>query len=323
MILEVHVFAYNHEDFIERTLKSVLAQETEFAFGLRIHDDASSDATVEIIERTLAASDIPWELVRATENRFSSGVDFWHDFLATSTAPFVAVLDGDDLWLDPSKLQRQMDLLLANPSAAICHHRVVELLGESMHETEWPPPQFREESVPGSQLSEFNPISTSSVVLRRAFLPTRMPAGFNELRVADYAVWALTSQGREIAYIDRPMGAYRIHEGSMYSSQSKRHRILEEMKTRQFIGLHVAEVDRPAWRTGLLNAIDYWLGENARLADDLHRIADELADVLARNANLQHDLADVIAVVDELQSSTSWRVTAPLRRLRTAINHRP
>lgn len=316
-LLEVNVFAYNQAAYIERTLRSVLAQETRFPIGLRIHDDASTDETVEIIERTLEKSVIPWEIVRPESNRFSDGLDFWHEFLAGSRAPFVAVLDGDDLWLDTGKLQSQVDVLEKQQSAALCHHRVVELIGESIRQVDWPPPRFRKESVPGSQLSELNPISTSSVVLRRSLLPRRMPPGFNELKVADYAVWALASEGHAIAYIDRPMGAYRIHGASAYSSRPQRQRILEEMRTRVYIAQHIAEAEQSDWRTGILDAINFRLAETTALADERDRIADDLNAVLVSKTDLERRLAETTREIEKIHSSSSWRLTAPFRWLRS------
>jgi len=185
-----------------------------------------------------------------------------------------------------------------------------------MRDVDWPPARFREETIPGSQLSELNPISTSSVVLRRAFLPERMPPGFNELRVADYAVWALVSAGRRVGYIDRPMGAYRVHDASAYSSQSQRRRILEEIQTRVYIGQHIAEVDGAAWRSGLLRTIDYWLAENTRVTEERDRVAGDLAAVVACKTNLEHRVDDLVREIESLQASSSWRITAPLRWLR-------
>lgn len=50
--------AFNHEYYIERALDGFLMQETTFPFEVIVHDDVSTDRTVEII--------------REFENRFPS-----------------------------------------------------------------------------------------------------------------------------------------------------------------------------------------------------------------------------------------------------------
>lgn len=179
--LEVIVFTYNHEEFIERALRSVLSQKVNFPIKLRIHDDASADGTVDVINEVLADSWIPWELAQAPENRYANGISYFHEFMAESQSEFIAILDGDDFWLDDAKLQEQVDALVRLPSAALCHHPVAEFSYGDLTTVEWPPADVRQELIPGSMLAKKNIISTSSVVLRTTMLPRKMPKGFNRL----------------------------------------------------------------------------------------------------------------------------------------------
>jgi glycosyltransferase involved in cell wall biosynthesis len=41
---------YNHEKFIDRCIEGFLMQKTNFPFEILIHDDASTDGTVEKIK---------------------------------------------------------------------------------------------------------------------------------------------------------------------------------------------------------------------------------------------------------------------------------
>lgn len=307
--VEVVVFTYNHQDFVERALASVLAQDFDIPFTIRIHDDASTDATVAVIHRVLADSDVSWELVQAPTNRYSTGTSFYHEFIAASRADYVAVLDGDDFWVDNAKVGDQVRLLERTPTAALCHHPVFELVAGEIRAVDWPPAAFRAESTPGSALSAQNVISSSSVLLRTSMFPRRMPAGYNELGIGDYPMWALATTGHDIAFIDRAMTAYRVHATNIFASQPLSTRLDRELEARIYISNNVAEVFRPAWRKGIIDAIIYH--------HDVTELREAQAELLARTEQLAAARQETLSLL----ASTSWRITFPLRAV-VGVFHR-
>ncbi len=48
-MITVLLISYNHEKFIEKAIKSVLEQKTNFDFKIKIFDDASTDNCSKII----------------------------------------------------------------------------------------------------------------------------------------------------------------------------------------------------------------------------------------------------------------------------------
>lgn len=300
--MEVVVFTHNHEAFVEQALESVLSQETDFGISLRIHDDASTDRTVELINRLLSTSVIPWRLVEAPENRYAKGILFFHEFIAQSSAEFIAILDGDDFWTDNHKLRDQVDALDRSPTAALCHHPVMESAQGRLTPIEWPPADYRREIIPGSMLTAQNVVSTSSVVLRASMFPRTMPQGFNNLRIGDYPMWSLAATGHDIAFVDRPMSAYRIHDSNIWASLESEERFDRELEARIYISNNAAEEDRALWRSGIVNAVQGYFD----LASKLRRAESELEIQAAELSTAQQELHRVLA-------SKSWAVTKPLR----------
>ena len=45
---------YNHEKYVEYALKGFLSQKVNFKYEIIVHDDASTDNTVSIIEKYLS-----------------------------------------------------------------------------------------------------------------------------------------------------------------------------------------------------------------------------------------------------------------------------
>ncbi len=115
--------AYNHEPYIADALDSFVMQKTDFAFEVLIHDDASTDATADIIR--LYEKKYP-ELIKPiyqTENQYSKKVGIGRNFqFPRAKGKYIAFCEGDDYWTDPYKLQKQYDALERNPDADICAH---------------------------------------------------------------------------------------------------------------------------------------------------------------------------------------------------------
>ncbi|MBK9241184.1 MAG: glycosyltransferase family 2 protein [Acidobacteria bacterium] len=118
---------FNAAGFIETTLASALRQTFD-DFELVIIDDGSSDGTVEVVARLMAA-DARIRLIRqmnrgpsATRNRA----------ILESRGELIAFLDHDDLWL-PDKLARQVALIDAPRGG-----RGVVLLGRDRCEAPMP-----------------------------------------------------------------------------------------------------------------------------------------------------------------------------------------
>lgn len=122
-MVSVCCITYNQREYIEDALDSILAQKTEFPFELLIHDDASTDGTSDIIREY--EKRYP-EIIRAyieTSNQYHKMQSYlFGRFAQESRGKYVALCEGDDYWIDRSKLQKQVDYLERHPDCSeICH----------------------------------------------------------------------------------------------------------------------------------------------------------------------------------------------------------
>src|SRR5882757_5110007 len=94
--ISVVVTCFNCPDYVGDAIRSV-ARQTLGDFDCVIVDDASTDNSAEIVQRTLdALSDPRFSLVRLPKNVGQTGAT--RAGLARTQAPFVCFLDSDDLW---------------------------------------------------------------------------------------------------------------------------------------------------------------------------------------------------------------------------------
>ena len=104
---------FNKEPWLKKTIDSFLAQQTEFAYEIILVDDASSDGSRSIIQDYQA--NYP-NLIRAFYQDENQGISkTWVSICKEARGQYIARCDGDDFWLDPLKLQKQVDLLESKP----------------------------------------------------------------------------------------------------------------------------------------------------------------------------------------------------------------
>jgi glycosyltransferase involved in cell wall biosynthesis len=222
--VSVLIVTYNHERYLRAALESALAQQTSFDVEVVVGEDCSTDGTRGIIEefrakpgRTLRALYRPANLGLAQNLRLT-----WE----ACRGQYIAILEGDDYWTDPQKLQRQADALDAHADWALCFHRV-EVIEDGS------PPRLKtlepaEDSFPDEtsldDLLRRNFISNVSVMYRRGLIEG-IPDSFAGLVQQDFALHALHALRGKIGYLSETMAVWRHHAGSMWSAQSECRRV--------------------------------------------------------------------------------------------------
>ena len=103
---------YNKGDWVREAIDSFLNQKTNFGFEIIIIDDASTDHSYEIIQEY--QNKFP-EKVRTFRNEVNLGITkTWKKICREAKGQYIARCDSDDFWIDPLKLQKQVDLLDAS-----------------------------------------------------------------------------------------------------------------------------------------------------------------------------------------------------------------
>jgi glycosyltransferase involved in cell wall biosynthesis len=207
--------AYNQEAFISTAIDGFLMQRTNFPFEILIHDDASSDGTAGIIKKY--QKDHP-NLIRSiyqSDNQYSQGI--YPEFIVEkmSRGKYIACCEGDDYWIDPYKLQKQVDFLEAHPEYVLISHNALNIREEEDYKIAH---LIKKETLPYDFTTRDLMIKNRCITLTAMYrngLVKEFPPIFFESTGTDRRFFILlTLHGKGYASPD-VVGVYRTHKNSI------------------------------------------------------------------------------------------------------------
>ena len=113
VVVSVTLVTYNHEKFIEKAMRSILSQKTNYRYELIVGDDASTDKTPEIIKKI--ATEYPDIVVPVLRKKNLGATRNGYDLLCRAKGRYITSCDGDDCWCDNNRIQEQVDFLDIHP----------------------------------------------------------------------------------------------------------------------------------------------------------------------------------------------------------------
>lgn len=223
MKVSVLVVTYNHEKSVAQALDSVLMQQVSFDYEIIITEDCSTDSTRDII---IGYQERYPDRIRSLLSEHNLGLlVVLVRGIQASQGQYIALLDGDDYWTSPHKLQKQVDFLDNHPECVTCFHNVLVFYDDNSQEPYYSNPPDQKEISTLEDLLEGCFIMTCSTMFRRSVLG-KLPDWFSTTEVVgDWAAHIAVAEYGEIGYINEVMGAYRKHSGGAWSGLSERQQI--------------------------------------------------------------------------------------------------
>jgi glycosyltransferase involved in cell wall biosynthesis len=205
---------YNHEAYIREALDGFVAQKTDFPVEIIVADDASTDATPAIIQEYADRHPHLFRPILRSEN-LGIHANFT-DALSAARGKYLALCEGDDYWIDPMKLTKQVAFLDRHPETAVCFHPV-RMIWTDGHakDSKFPPLQVRGNLSVETLISR-NFIQTNSVVYRRLARYDDIPADVMPL---DWYLHVRHAVHGDIAMLPDTMAVYRRHSQGMWHNR--------------------------------------------------------------------------------------------------------
>ncbi len=248
-IVRAHCATYNQHAYITDAMNGFVIQQTNFPFVCTIIDDASTDGEQEVIKKfvndnfDLQNSSVAYEkdtdyghvtfaqhktnrncyfaVIYLKENHYSqrkSKAPYISEWMDTK---YIALCEGDDYWIDPLKLQKQVDFLEADETlmAVVTNSTEVDKEGHLLKE-------MREDVVPGNKEGRYDLRSfmykihhypTATVCYRRTHVEEidKMTKHMANPYLGDWTLWISLHVFGDFYYLDEVTSAYRINPTSL------------------------------------------------------------------------------------------------------------
>ena len=221
-ILTVYCLAYNHGEYIRKTLDGFVNQKTEYSYKVIVHDDASKDDTAQIIKEYAEKYPAIIFPIFQTENQYSKGISILKEYVFPLVqSKYIAICEGDDYWCDENKLQIQLDYMENNPDCVLCVHNT-ELINEDgsskgvfFNKSQQDKDLTTEEIIEAGGGGLFH---TSSFLYRYEYRKS-YPNAFIIKGVGDYPLGIYLSTKGRVRYIAKVMSKYRVMSKGSWTSK--------------------------------------------------------------------------------------------------------
>jgi glycosyltransferase involved in cell wall biosynthesis len=220
------MITYNHARYIAQALDSVLMQKVNFDYEILVGEDCSTDDTRSILQQY--ESMFPDKLHVITSEKNVGMLPNLVRTLKSSNGEYIALLEGDDYWTAPDKLQRQVDFLDQHPECALCFHNVTAFFENGSREPALMCPPDQKELATIEDIMRVNFIPTCSAMYRNCLLPD-FPDWYTQLKMGDWTLFILIAQYGKIGYINQIMGVYRQHASGTWSGRSRASQLKETL----------------------------------------------------------------------------------------------
>ncbi|MEZ6136556.1 MAG: glycosyltransferase family 2 protein [Pirellulaceae bacterium] len=223
--------SYNHADFIQRTIDSVLQQQGDFELDYVVLDGGSTDATTRILKGY-------GESLRWTSKADGGQIEALNHGLDAATGDVVGWLNSDDMLL-PGALQKVAEGFAQNPQAVWLHGDCTIVDRDDKEIRQWVSAykRYRARRYSRKKLLSSNFISQMTVFWKRTVMHKIGMLDSSLTLAFDYDYWLRLSKIADPIYVPSPLAAFRWYPTSK-SGGNLRRQCQEDERVARGHGLH-------------------------------------------------------------------------------------
>lgn len=222
-LVAIKCLAYNHENTIRQTLEGFVKQKTDYPFIAVVHDDASTDETANIIrEYAEKYPDIIkpiFEKKNVYKNSPRGTIGKIVDKVIKK-CKYVALCEGDDYWISPYKLQKQVEFLEKHPEYSMCCSDAVIVTDNG--EIDWSISQNDLDLTVDDLIKRGGLFIQTASIIYRKNVKDDYPECCLNCHVGDYPLQIMCGLKGKVRYFSDKMVAYRFAMGNSWTAQKQK-----------------------------------------------------------------------------------------------------
>ena len=221
-LVSVIIPNYNHSNFLDRRIQSVLNQSF-CDFELILLDDCSSDSSVEIIDKYRKNPKVSQVII----NKQNSGSPFaqWKKGIILAQGEYVWIAESDD-WACTDFLSETVAVLKANPFVGFVYtdsyvyrdnhieERFSDINNRFKQTAKWSSDYIISGKEELKILSDFCSVNDASAVLFRKDALQSINWNFNFRYMGDWYIYIQLAEKYDVAYISTPYNNYNYHDSN-------------------------------------------------------------------------------------------------------------
>lgn len=219
MKVTVILITYNQEIYIRQAIESILMQRFNGDLELIVADDCSTDATLNIIKSFEKVSPFPF-IYLPREHNLGHPKNYQRAF-AASDGEFIAILEGDDYWTSPFRLQKHVDFLNIHRECVLSMNRLIIYFQEkSKFEIQDWVSNSEYEYITSQEMALGNRLGNLSACVIRKEILCELNDKFYDLDVDDWILGIALGQYGLLAKLIDILSVYRKHDNGQWSRLS-------------------------------------------------------------------------------------------------------
>jgi glycosyltransferase involved in cell wall biosynthesis len=288
-LVSVVITAYNHQHYIVQAIESVLEQNTDFDYEVVIAEDKSTDGTSDIVLDLQRRYPEKIRLRIARENLYSQGMKPWLVTFPACRGEYIALLEGDDYWIDDMKLQKQVNYLEAHSKASGCFTdcRIVNETGAHVDRMKIFPCQYLPSYDQRMCLTMLaSAYGTASLMFRKSVVEKGLPDFFLQLG-SDYLLDLVITENGNLDYLPELTSVYRLQAGGIWQGESPIQNCLKKILRLNALGQSPHMMNRYA-----RDLEHMWLNEMCIYGERSASEKASISDAIESIENLNNELRD-------------------------------